>query len=47
MLSSEMIEIRKAKFEGKFNTRTWADAQGDGRPAECRWRPLFNAAKFG
>jgi len=22
-------------------------AQGDGRPAEYRWRPLFNAAKFG
>ena len=22
-------------------------AQRDGRPAECRWRPLFNAAKFG
>ena len=21
--------------------------QCDGRPAECRWRPLFNAAKFG
>jgi len=25
----------------------WADAQRDGRPAEYRWRPLFNAAKFG
>jgi len=25
----------------------WANAQCDGRPAECRWRPLFNAAKFG
>ena len=25
----------------------WADAQRDGRPAEHRWRPLFNAAKFG
>jgi len=25
----------------------WANAQHDGRPAECRWRPLFNAAKFG
>ena len=28
-------------------TRMWANAQRDGRPAECRWRPLFNAAKFG
>ena len=24
----------------------WANAQRDGRPAEYRWRPLFNAAKF-
>jgi len=29
------------------NTRMWANAQRDGRPAEHRWRPLFNAAKFG
>ena len=28
-------------------TSTWANAQRDGRPAEYRWRPLFNAAKFG
>jgi len=25
----------------------WVNAQRDGRPAEHRWRPLFNAAKFG
>ena len=25
----------------------WINAQRDGRPAEHRWRPLFNAAKFG
>ena len=25
----------------------WANAQRDGRPAEYRSRPLFNAAKFG
>jgi len=24
----------------------WANAQPDGRFAEHRWRPLFNAAKF-
>jgi len=24
----------------------WADAQRHVRPAEYRWRPLFNAAKF-
>jgi len=28
-------------------TRMWANAQRDGRPTEHRWRPLFNAAKFG
>jgi len=28
-------------------TRMWANAQRDGRPAKYRWRPLFNAAKFG
>ena len=25
----------------------WANAQRDGRPAEYRWRPLFNVTKFG
>jgi len=25
----------------------WANAQRDGRPAEHRWHPLFNAANFG
>jgi len=25
----------------------WASAKRDGRPAEYKWRPLFNAAKFG
>jgi len=25
----------------------WANTQPDGRPAEHRWRRLFNAAKFG
>ena len=30
-----------------ISTRMWANAQRDGRPAEYRWRPLFNAAKFG
>ena len=28
-------------------TRMWANTQRDGCPAECRWRPLFDAAKFG
>ena len=30
-----------------MSTRMWANAQRDGRPAEHRWRPLFNAAKYG
>ena len=30
-----------------IETRMWANAQRDGRPAEYKWRPLFNAAKFG
>jgi len=25
----------------------WDNAQSDGRPAGHRWRPVFNAAKFG
>jgi len=25
----------------------WANAQRGDRPVEHRWRPLFNAAKFG
>jgi len=28
-------------------TRMWANAQRDSHPAEYRWRPLFNDAKFG
>jgi len=41
--------IRHTKIlQRKINTtRMWANAQRDGRPAEHRWRPLFNAAKFG
>jgi len=31
----------------KTITRMWADAQRDGRPADYRWRPLFNATNFG
>jgi len=38
-----MMEPR-LKFK---KTRMWANAQRDGRPAEQRWHPLFNAAKFG
>jgi len=40
-LSPDYLKKKKKK------TRMWANAQRDGRPAEYRWRPLFNAAKFG
>jgi len=45
-----MVDIQYATAENrrgkKEETRMWANAQPDGRPAEHRWRPLFNAAKF-
>ena len=31
----------------QLHTRMWANAQRDGCPAEHKWHPLFNAAKFG
>jgi len=34
-------------WQNKSKLEMWANAQRDGRPAEYRWRPLFNAAKFG
>ena len=34
-------------FSNQIKLEMWANAQRDGRPAEYRWRPLFNAAKFG
>ena len=30
-----------------MTTRMWANVQRDGRPSECRWRPLSKAANFG
>ena len=38
---------KKESIQTVMHTRMWASAQRDGRPAEYRWRPLFNAAKFG
>jgi len=41
------LTILQLMFKLRQNiTRMWANAQPDGRPAEHRWRPLFNAAKF-
>ena len=40
-------EIRRGKKiedeEDRKKLEMWAYAQRDGRPAEYRWRPLFNA----
>jgi len=43
---TEVTAVRSDLLNCKI-TRMWADAQRDGRPAEYRWRPLFNVAKFG
>jgi len=41
-IHSAAAEIRRGK-----KLEMWANAQRDGHPAKYRWRPLFNAAKFG
>ena len=43
LCSLETSEPRHSKFRLEMR----ANAQRDGRPAEYRWHPLFNAAKFG
>jgi len=44
-----MVDIQSATAEIRrgIKLEMWANAQRDGRPAEHRWRPLFNATKFG
>ena len=44
-IQSATAEIRRGKK--KKELEMWANAQRDGRLAKYRWRPLFNAAKFG
>ena len=46
---SKKLKVRfKTEVRQYFSQlEMWANAQRDGRPAEYRWRPLFNAAKFG
>jgi len=39
--------IKVARFDIYRKLEMWANAQRGGRPAEYRWCPLFNAAKFG
>jgi len=44
--SIRLISIKLFE-ENIIQLEVWANVQRDGRPAEYRWRPLFNAAKFG
>ena len=46
---SDYIFATKARIDNRKKnlTRMLANTQRDGRPADYRWRPLFNAAKFG
>jgi len=50
-IRSAAAEIRRGKKERmkerKKELEMWANAQRNGRPAKYRWRPLFNATKFG
>ena len=54
-MQSAAAEIRRGKEEEEEERTNhsmkilemWANTQPDGRPAEYRWRRLFNAAKFG
>ena len=42
----EIHVFRNPLYTKQYVTRLWANAQRDGRPAEYRWRPLFDAAEF-
>jgi len=44
---STVLALIHLKTQNILVTRMWVNAQRDGRPAEHRWHPLFNAAKFG
>jgi len=41
------IKENSTQITKQTKLEMWANAQRDGRPVEYRWRPLFNAAKFG
>jgi len=42
-----MAEYTQKMIKNIDKLEMWANAQRDGCPAEYRWNPLFNAAKFG
>jgi len=39
--------MAQVEFHSSVKLEMWVSALCDGRLAEYRWRPLFNAAKFG
>jgi len=41
------LNLYSVEAQNRQKLETWANAQHDDRPDEYRWRPLFNAAKFG
>ena len=50
LMSLKILMKMQSSWPTKGNSfvpEMWANAQRNGRPAEHRWRPLFNAAKFG
>jgi len=47
MLFYSSIHVFTEKNQKLKTTRMWVSAQRDGCPVKYRWRPLFNAAKFG
>jgi len=39
--------LQQVTVQSNFKLEMWANAERDGRSAEYRWHPLFNATKFG
>jgi len=46
LMSVDLLNVYNV-VEEEVKLKMWASAQRDGHPAKYRWRPLFNAAKFG
>jgi len=44
--ASAAMWLNNKYYKTKLEQEMWAIAQCDGRRAEDRWRPLFNATKF-
>jgi len=41
------LALKKLNLTQQRQARMWDNPERDGRPAQYRWRPLFNIAKFG